>query len=66
MVIIDHENGFVTKYGHNSSLLVEKGDEVKKGDTIALLGNTGRSTGPHLHFTIMKDNKTQDPLLYLP
>jgi len=66
MIVIDHGNGFVTKYGHNSSLLVKKGDEVKKGDTIALLGNTGRSTGPHLHFTIMKDNKTQDPLLYLP
>lgn len=65
-VIIDHGYGFTTKYAHNSALLVEKGDKVKKGDVIAKLGSTGRSTGPHLHFTVMKWGNTQDPLIYLP
>jgi len=65
-VIIDHGTGYVTKYGHNSALLVGKGDQVKKGEPIAYLGNTGRSTGPHLHFSIFKWNEPQDPMLYLP
>lgn len=65
-IIIDHGYGFTTKYAHNSALLVEKGDKVKKGDVIAKLGSTGRSTGPHLHFTVMKWGNTQDPLIYLP
>ncbi|NLB89345.1 MAG: peptidoglycan DD-metalloendopeptidase family protein [Syntrophomonadaceae bacterium] len=65
-VIIDHGYGFTTKYAHNSALLVEKGDKVKKGDVIAKLGSTGRSTGPHLHFTVTKWGNTQDPLIYLP
>lgn len=65
-VIIDHGYGFTTKYSHNSALLVEKGDQVKKGDVIARLGSTGRSTGPHLHFTVTKMGNTQDPLIYLP
>ncbi|MBO8159669.1 M23 family metallopeptidase [Thermosyntropha sp.] len=65
-VEIEHRYGFVTIYGHNSVLLVEKGDEVKKGQPIARLGNTGRSTGPHLHFTVKKYGKLVDPLVYLP
>ena len=65
-VVIDHGYGFTSMYGHNSALLVEVGDQVKKGDKIAKLGNTGRSTGPHLHFTITKWGDTQDPLIYLP
>lgn len=65
-VIIDHGYGFNSKYSHNSALLVEEGDRVKKGDVIAKLGNTGRSTGPHLHFTVTKWGVTLDPLIYLP
>lgn len=65
-IIIDHGSGFKSKYGHNSALLVKEGDTVEKGETIARMGNTGLSTGPHLHFTVMKWDKTQDPLIYLP
>lgn len=65
-IIIDHGSGFKTKYGHNSALLVKEGDVVQKGETIARVGNTGLSTGPHLHFTIMKWGETQDPFIYLP
>lgn len=63
---IDHGYGYVTKYGHNSALLVNVGDKVKKGEEIARMGNTGRSTGPHLHFTVVKDGEACDPLVYLP
>lgn len=51
-VIIKHSDGFETLYAHCSKILVEEGDEVEKGDEIALVGNTGQSTGPHLHFEI--------------
>ncbi len=65
-VMIDHGYGLVTKYSHNSALLVEEGDMVTKGQVIAHMGSTGRSTGPHLHFTIFKGDETIDPLIYLP
>lgn len=66
LVEIDHGYGWVTKYGHNSRLLVKKGDKVKKGQVIAYMGSTGRSTGPHLHFSLLKAGDTQDPQVYLP
>lgn len=61
-IIIDHGNKYKSYYGHLSQLLVKKNDEVKKGQAIGLSGNTGMSTGPHLHFQITLDGKTIDPL----
>ena len=65
-VEIDHGYGFISRYGHNSAILVNEGDKVKKGEPIARLGNTGNSTGPHLHFTILKNNESVNPVNYLP
>jgi murein DD-endopeptidase MepM/ murein hydrolase activator NlpD len=62
---VEHEMGFTTTYGHNSKLLVQKGDEVKAGDVIALSGSSGRSTGPHLHYEIRLGDVPVDPLKYL-
>lgn len=65
LVIIDHGNGVKTYYAHNSKLLVSKGDRVSQGQVISYSGNTGRSTGPHLHFEIRVNNKPQNPLNYI-
>lgn len=64
-IIIDHGNGFETLYGHLKSYNVSKGDKVEKGDSIGVMGNTGRSTGTHLHFEIIKNGKKVNPLSYL-
>jgi murein DD-endopeptidase MepM/ murein hydrolase activator NlpD len=61
-IIIDHGNGYTTLYGHNCKLLVKKGKRVSKGQTISLLGSTGRSTGPHVHFEVRYLGKTVNPL----
>lgn len=66
LVEIDHGNGFVTRYGHNSMLLVVQGQEVKAGDIISLAGSTGRSTGPHVHYEVRVNGTPTDPLLFLP
>lgn len=63
---IDHGYGIVTMYGHNSQLMVKSGEKVRKGQQIAMMGTTGRSTGPHLHFSVIKAGATQDPQIYLP
>ncbi len=65
MIDINHGGGYVTRYGHNSSLLVAPGDVVKKGQTIARMGSTGRSTGPHVHFEVLKDGRPVDPARYV-
>jgi LysM repeat protein len=66
MVIINHPNGTQTVYGHMSRVDVVTGQSVVKGQGIGLSGNTGRSTGPHLHFEVRKGEFAQDPLLFLP
>lgn len=65
LVIIDHGYGLTTKYGHNSKILVEVGDEVSRYDVIAISGNSGRSSGPHVHYEVLLNNETQNPLDYL-
>lgn len=61
MVEILHDNGLVTRYGHNAENLVREGDQVSPSRPIARVGSTGRSTGPHLHFEVLKDGKALDP-----
>lgn len=63
---IDHLNGLETLYAHNKRLKVKKGDFVKKGDVVAFSGNTGVSTGPHLHYEIRVANKPINPRKYMP
>lgn len=64
-VIINHGNGLKTLYAHASKVLVEDGDTVARGETIALIGSTGRSTGPHLHFEVKLNGGKQNPLNYI-
>jgi murein DD-endopeptidase MepM/ murein hydrolase activator NlpD len=64
-VDIAHGHGFVTRFGHLNQTLVEEGAEVRRGDRIGLVGSTGRSTGPHLHYEVLRDGKHVDPWKYL-
>lgn len=64
-VIIDHKNGYKTLYAHLSKISTKKGHTVEKGDVIGVMGNTGRSTGTHLHFEIRKNGKTVNPANYI-
>jgi murein DD-endopeptidase MepM/ murein hydrolase activator NlpD len=65
MVVIDHGNGIVTKFAHASRILVTVGTRVARGQRIALVGNTGLSTGPHLHYEVHVNGKAVDPLRYV-
>ncbi|WP_153070705.1 M23 family metallopeptidase, partial [Escherichia coli] len=64
-VIVDHGGGIATLYGHCSKLLVSKGQEVSRGEKIALIGSTGYSTGNHLHFEVRKNGVRTQPMDYL-
>ena len=65
LVVIDHGYGKVTKYGHLQKILVKSGQRVKRGDVVALLGNTGQSTGPHVHYEVRINNAPVNPLKYI-
>jgi murein DD-endopeptidase MepM/ murein hydrolase activator NlpD len=65
LIEINHGNGYTTRYGHNQRHLVEVGEKVKKGQQIALMGSTGRSTGPHVHFEVLQNGKTVNPSKYI-
>lgn len=64
MILIDHGNGVMTRYGHATKILVSPGQYVSQGQTIGLVGSTGRSTGPHLHFELIINGDTVNPLSY--
>ncbi|MDX9858873.1 MAG: peptidoglycan DD-metalloendopeptidase family protein [candidate division Zixibacteria bacterium] len=61
MIVIDHGYGFVTRYGHLSQIIVQRGQKVMRGDEIAMMGNSGYSTGPHLHYEVWRNGKALDP-----
>lgn len=65
VVEIDHQNGYVTVYGHNSAFTVKEGDVVRAGQVIAKAGSTGRSTGPHVHFEVHKEGRPINPQAFL-
>jgi len=65
VVEVDHGNGFTTWFGHCSKLLVKRGDRVRRGEVIALVGSTGRSTGPHLHYEVRLNGRPQNPMHYM-
>lgn len=65
MIEIDHGNGYATRYGHNETILVHVGEVVKKGQEIALMGSTGRSTGPHVHLEVLYNGKQINPARFV-
>ena len=65
MIEITHGNGYVTRYAHNAKILVAPGQTVKRGDPVALMGSTGRSTGTHVHIEVLRDGRTMNPLSFV-
>jgi murein DD-endopeptidase MepM/ murein hydrolase activator NlpD len=65
LVEINHGDGFTTRYAHNERTLVTVGQTVKRGESVALMGSTGRSTGPHVHFEVLRNGRQVDPLSYI-
>jgi murein DD-endopeptidase MepM/ murein hydrolase activator NlpD len=65
MIEVTHGDGYVTRYAHNAKVLVKPGQTVKRGDAIALMGSTGRSTGPHVHFEVLRNGKPMNPLSFV-
>ncbi|MCU0231303.1 MAG: peptidoglycan DD-metalloendopeptidase family protein [Acidobacteria bacterium] len=65
VLTISHGDGMVTRYGHLSAFKTRPGAEVRRGDTIALVGNSGRSTGPHLHYEVLVEGQQVDPMAYI-
>ena len=65
LIEINHGDGFVTRYAHNERTLVSVGQTVKRGEPVALMGSTGRSTGPHVHFEVLRNGRQVDPLSFV-
>lgn len=65
LIEINHGDGYVTRYAHNERTLVSVGQTVKRGDPVALMGSTGRSTGPHVHFEVLRNGRQVDPLSFV-
>jgi len=65
LVEVDHGDGLVTRYAHARTVKVKLGEVVQKGQVVALMGSTGRSTGPHVHFEVIRNGKTEDPVKYM-
>ena len=65
LVEINHGDGYVTRYAHNERTLVTVGQTVKRGEPVALMGSTGRSTGPHVHFEVLRNGRQVDPLSFV-
>jgi murein DD-endopeptidase MepM/ murein hydrolase activator NlpD len=65
LVEINHGNGYSTRYAHNSENLVSVGDEIRKGQTVALMGDTGRATGPNLHFEVLQEGRRVNPVKFI-
>jgi murein DD-endopeptidase MepM/ murein hydrolase activator NlpD len=65
LVEVTHGNGYVTRYGHNKDILVRLGEPVRKGQTLATMGSSGRSTGPHIHFEVLHNGRHVDPIKYI-
>ncbi|HDZ15804.1 MAG TPA: M23 family metallopeptidase [Methylophaga aminisulfidivorans] len=65
LVEVDHGNGYVTRYAHNKTIKVKQGQRVTKGQTLALMGSTGRSTGPHVHYEVLRDGKHINPYSFI-
>ena len=65
LVEISHGNGYITRYAHHKDLRVQSGDVVKKGEVIGVMGSSGRSTGPHVHFEVYKHGRPVDPSTYI-
>jgi murein DD-endopeptidase MepM/ murein hydrolase activator NlpD len=66
LIVVDHANGFSTYYAHLSNIYVAEGQDLRRGQVIGAVGNTGNSTGPHLHFEVRRHNTQQNPRAYLP
>ena len=66
LLVIDHSNGLTTRYGHLARSLVKVGQRVKRGDVIGLVGTTGRTTAPHLHYEVRMNDRAVNPRTYLP
>lgn len=65
VVEVTHGDGYVTRYGHNARIVVKQGDTVQRGQTLALMGSSGRSTGPHVHFEVLRAGRPVNPLTYI-
>jgi murein DD-endopeptidase MepM/ murein hydrolase activator NlpD len=65
LVEIDHGNGYVTRYAHNSRAMVSVGEKVQRGQAVAVVGSTGRSTGPHVHFEVLKNSVAINPMSFI-